>query len=70
MAYSCQNCGASAEESSKLCNPTSAELSTKFCGVPAGKVCNGKLAAMKYTCDACSSVSADPENLCSPSKIS
>lgn len=70
MAYSCQNCGASAEESTQLCNPTNAELYNKFCGVPAGKVCNSKLAAMKYTCDACGSVSADPENLCSPSKIS
>lgn len=69
MAYSCQNCGASAEDSNKLCNPTNEEQNNKFCGAPAGNVCNSKLVEMKYTCDACGSVSADAGNLCSPSKI-
>jgi hypothetical protein len=69
MAYSCQNCGASAEDSSKLCNPTTEELNNKFCGVPAAAVCNGKLAEMRYTCDACGSVSADADKLCSPSQL-
>jgi hypothetical protein len=69
MTYTCQNCGASADNSGNLCNPISEELSTKFCGVPAGKVCDGKRVAMKYACDACGSVSADAEHLCSPSPI-
>jgi hypothetical protein len=69
MAYSCQNCGATAEESSKLCKPTSSELNEKFCGAPAAQVCNSKLSAMKYTCDACGSFSANRETLCSPSQL-
>ena len=69
MAYTCQNCGASAEDSKSLCKPAGEEISGKFCGAPASQVCNGKLGAMKYTCDACGSVSADAERLCSPSEI-
>ena len=69
MAYTCQNCGVSAEESSRLCRPSSEELSNKFCGAPATQVCNSKLVEMKYSCDACGSVSANPETLCNPSQI-
>lgn len=69
MSYTCQNCGASAEDSSKLCHPASEEQSSNLCGVPADKVCNGKITEMKYSCDACGSVSASPGNLCSPSAI-
>lgn len=69
MAYTCQNCGSSAEEPSNLCNPALEESGSKFCGAPASQVCNGKLGEMKYSCDACGSVSADADRLCSPSQI-
>lgn len=69
MAYTCQNCGASAENSSNLCKPTSEKLNNKFCSAPAARICNSKLVAMKYTCDDCGSFSANPETLCSPSQI-
>ncbi|EKD38777.1 MAG: hypothetical protein ACD_75C00612G0004 [uncultured bacterium] len=69
MSYTCQNCGAAADDSSNLCNPTSEELDSKFCGAPAVQVCEDKLMSMQYSCDACGSVSADPEHLCNPSKI-
>ncbi len=69
MAYTCQNCGTSAEFSSNLCNPTNEEVGNKFCGSPADQVCDDKLQTMKYSCDACGSVSADAEHLCNPSQI-
>ena len=71
MAYSCQNCGATADNSTNLCNPASdsAEPASKFCGASPEQVCEEKLTAMKYACDNCGSVSADAEHLCSPSLI-
>lgn len=69
MNYTCQNCGASADNSNSLCNPTSERLDSKFCGAPSLQVCDGKVAFMKYSCDACGSISADADRLCSPSEI-
>jgi len=67
--YTCQNCGATADTSSSLCKPTSGEFESKFCGAPAEQVCEEKIKTMKYSCDACGSVSADAEHLCNPSLI-
>ena len=69
MAYTCQNCGADAEDSRSLCNPTSEEIDDKFCGVSTADVCADKFTAMKYSCDSCGRVSADPEFLCNPAEI-
>lgn len=69
MAYTCQNCGVTADNSSALCNPGSEELETRFCGSSSDQVCESKLPSMQYTCDACGSVSADAEHLCNPSRI-
>ena len=69
MAYTCQNCGASAEDPSDLCKPAIEEPGNKLCGAPASQICNGKLVEMKYTCDASGSVSADADRLCNPSQI-
>lgn len=72
MAYTCQNCGAAADDPGHLCNPTDQKLDCKFCGetdVSASHVCKAKLEAMKYSCDSCGRVSADSEHLCKPIKI-
>lgn len=69
MAYTCQNCGVTADNSSNLCNPSSDELDTRFCGASSIHVCESQLPSMQYTCDACGSVSADAEHLCNPSRI-
>ncbi len=69
MAYTCQNCGASAYNSKSLCNPTSDDDEFKFCGTPSDQICEDKLVTMKYSCDDCGSISADAEHLCSPSRI-
>lgn len=69
MAYTCQNCGVTAEMSSALCNPTREEVDTKFCATTADQVCRDQLKIMKYSCDACGSVSVDAEHLCNPSQI-
>lgn len=69
MSYTCQNCGASADEYNSLCNPTSGEFDAKFCGAPAMQVCEDKLDAMKFSCDSCGSVSAEEENLCNPRSL-
>ena len=72
MAFTCQNCGVTAPMSSKLCNPTSEEVDSesKFCGTSADQVCQDQLKTMKYSCDACGSLSVDAEHLCNPSQIS
>jgi len=70
MAYTCQNCGVTSKMSSSLCNPSSKEDDSKFCGTSATEVCQDQLKTMKYSCDACGSVSADAEHLCNPSQIS
>ena len=69
MSYTCQNCGAAADDFSSLCNPTSEEFDAKFCGAPPLQVCEDKLDSMKYSCDACGSISAEAVNLCNPNPI-
>lgn len=69
MAYTCQNCGVTADNSNDLCNPGSEELDTRFCGATSVQICESKIPSMQYTCDACGSVSADAEHLCNPSRI-
>lgn len=69
MMYSCRNCGASAEDSSKLCEPTSDGLNHKFCGASPEIICDSKLTDMKFVCTTCGSFSADPDTLCSPSQV-
>ena len=69
MAYTCQNCGASADAPTSLCKPINAEFESKFCGAPATQVCDDKLKTIQYACDSCGSVSADADRLCSPSMI-
>lgn len=69
MAYSCQNCGATADNLNSLCNPTNEEHESKFCGTPSEQVCEEKLTVMKYSCDVCGSLSADAEHLCNPKAI-
>jgi len=69
MMFTCQKCGASAENSSNLCSPTTEEHESKFCGTTSDQVCEDKIGTMKYQCDSCGSVSADAEHLCNPSQI-
>jgi hypothetical protein len=69
MVYSCRNCGASAEDSSKLCNPSDEPLNHKFCGASPEKICDGKLVDMTFVCTTCGSFSADSTTLCSPSQV-
>lgn len=67
MMYTCQNCGASAETAGNLCNPSTEEYESKFCGTSSEQVCDDKLETMKFQCDSCGSLSADAEHLCNPS---
>jgi hypothetical protein len=69
MAFICRNCGVRAHNSGNLCRPSTEQLDEKFCGFNALQVCDQKRSAMKFKCDACLSVSAEPHNLCSPRKI-
>jgi len=69
MVYSCRNCGASAEDSGKLCHPTKEELHHKFCGASPEKICDSKLVDMRFVCNTCGSFSADSATLCSPSQV-
>lgn len=69
MTYTCQNCGATAKKTSKLCNPIEEEASSKFCGTSSEQVCKGQMKTMKYSCESCGSLSADSEHLCNPVEI-
>ena len=69
MSYKCQNCGVLSEESLKLCNPATEPESENLCAVSPDRVCSGKMDDMKFSCDACGSISATSDNLCMPLKI-
>lgn len=69
MAYTCQNCGASADAPTSLCKPINAEFESKSCSAPATQVCGDQLKTIQYACDSCGSVSANADRLCSPSMI-
>lgn len=64
--FTCKNCGSTANDASRLCNPDFEVTPVKFCGSPSSEVCDGQKKAMKFSCDACGSLSASPDNLCSP----
>ena len=69
MPYKCQNCGVLSEERFNLCNPATNIESENLCAVPPDKVCDGKMDEMKFSCDACGSISATSDNLCIPVEI-
>jgi len=72
MTYTCQNCGASADDPGHLCNPSDVGMDCKFCGeknISASHVCKDKLAAMKYSCETCGRISVDATHLCTPVEI-
>lgn len=67
--YTCRNCGVRDDNAENLCRPSAEQGDEKFCGSNALDVCDKKIVSMKFTCDACLSVSADPDKLCSPRKM-
>lgn len=69
MTYTCTNCGATSEESNKLCSPASEELGGKFCATSTDKVCAEHEPDMEYTCGSCGGLSPDAAHLCDPKKI-
>ena len=69
MSYKCQNCGVVSEEFLNLCNPATEPESENLCAVSPDRVCSGKMDEMKFSCDACGSISATSDNLCIPIKI-
>lgn len=69
MSYKCQNCGVVAEEFLNLCNPSTEPESENLCAVSPDRVCSDKKGKMKFSCDACGSISATADNLCMPLKI-
>lgn len=69
MQYFCQICGVTADDAATLCDPIHNESNRTLCNAPEAEVCKDKEPAVKYTCDACGSVSANQELLCNPSRI-
>ncbi len=68
MAYTCRNCGVTADNSNKLCNPTEV-VEDYLCGISEDNVCEDKRTTMKYSCAACGRLSSDAELLCDPEVI-
>jgi hypothetical protein len=72
MAYTCETCGAIAEDPGHLCNPCGDATECSFCGTPQAEaihMCKDKLAAMKYVCGGCGRVATEEGHLCEPSPI-
>jgi hypothetical protein len=72
MTYTCETCGAVADEPGHLCNPCGDESKCSFCGSPevnARHVCKDKLAAMNFYCEGCGRVATEEGHLCKPSPI-
>lgn len=73
MEYTCENCGAVAEEPGHLCNPCGDKAKCSFCGEPetdTKHICKDKLALMKFSCGGCGRVATDEGHLCDPTPIS
>jgi len=68
MAYLCETCGLVATEADSLCNPISEEYKHKSCSVPEAKICDDSVPELKYSCT-CGNMSANPQHLCHPKKI-
>jgi hypothetical protein len=68
MSYICQNCGVITDDAKNICNPINEEYKSKTCSISAAEVCREKQLAMEYAC-VCGNVSANPQNLCKPSRI-
>ena len=72
MSYTCNNCGAVANEPGHLCNPCGDKSNCSFCGIfniDTTHMCSDKLAAMKYVCEGCGRVAMEEGHLCEPSII-
>jgi hypothetical protein len=68
MAYLCENCGVTADDSNALCNPVNEEYKKKSCSSADDQVCSEKISVMKYSCS-CGNISANPQHLCNPKRL-
>ena len=72
MAYTCKNCGASADSPRHLCNLCGGTENYCFLGSHKAEhshMCKDKLSAMKYVCDGCGRVAMEDKHLCKPTSI-
>jgi len=70
--YTCQTCGALAEEPGHLCNPTLEKTLCPYCGDTAPHVkhfCKGKLADLNFVCEKCGRLAPAQEMLCQPTAV-
>ncbi len=70
--YTCETCGALAEEPGHLCNPSQEKVVCPYCGdvAPHQKhYCKGKMEDLKYVCDQCGRLAPSEELLCKPMKV-
>jgi len=63
------NCGATSEDSNRLCNPGTEELDGKLCATSTGQVCGEHVPEMKYTCATCGGLAPNSGHLCYPKKV-
>ncbi|MBI4642808.1 MAG: hypothetical protein HY790_07635 [Deltaproteobacteria bacterium] len=70
--YTCQTCGALAEEPGHLCNPAGEPMTCAYCGEKSSHVkhyCKGKLEDIKYVCEQCGRLSTSADLLCKPTNV-
>jgi len=70
--YTCQTCGALAEEPGHLCNPAGEAMTCAYCGKKgpfAKHYCKGKLDDINYVCENCGRLATSADLLCKPTKV-
>jgi DNA-directed RNA polymerase subunit RPC12/RpoP len=70
--YTCQTCGAIAEEPGHLCNPGGEAMTCKYCGKKGPFVkhyCKGKLEDIRYVCEQCGRLATSADLLCKPTSV-
>ncbi len=71
-AYTCQTCGALAEDPGHLCSPSTDVVLCPYCGKKAPHpqhFCKGKLEDIKYVCEGCGRLATSDAFLCKPKKV-
>jgi DNA-directed RNA polymerase subunit RPC12/RpoP len=70
--YTCQTCGALAEEPGHLCNPGGEAMTCAYCGKKgpfAQHYCKGKLEDINYVCENCGRLATSADLLCKPTSV-
>jgi hypothetical protein len=70
--YTCETCGALAEEPGHLCKPSGEAMPCSYCGKKESApkhFCKGKLEDIKFVCEGCGRLATSADLVCKPAKV-